>query len=153
MEMTKSRILQIVMGGVSLVMLVLGILIIGQIIPAFESLWAWGIIIVCFGFIIVEVLLYFLVHSDIMSTICKWLLIFFGVILLVINTVVLCVEATSMFADFGAISGWFAFIMVLINYAICAMIIAYLVLADKEYKVLKEEQRNQVEEQPKEEKK
>ena len=64
MNMTKSKILQIVMGGVSLVMLVLGILIIGQIIPAFESAWAWGILVICFGFIIVEVLLYFLVHSD-----------------------------------------------------------------------------------------
>lgn len=147
MEMTKSKILQIVIGSVSLVMLVLSILGIGGILPVTTADWNLGvvclaIVLVGFGFIMVEVILYFLLaKSDVMALICKWILIFFGVIVLVINTVIFATMAPIIFGAFGTF--WFSFVYALLTYALCGVIIAYLVISGKEEKAARLEKRNE----------
>lgn len=139
MEMTKSRITQIVIGGLSLIMLVLCCL--GFVFETGIDGWILAVLIVAFGFSIIEVVLYFLfTNRDLLEMICKWLVIFFGVIILVINTVALIISAATIFADFLALSGWFALLLIVLTYALCAAMIAYLIFADQDAKVAKIEQ-------------
>mgnify|MGYP006972555341 CR=1 FL=1 len=139
MKMSKSMVMQIVMGSISLVMLVLSILCVGKIIPtAGQTQWAWGVMVISTGFVLVQVLVYFLLgKTEVMGLICKWLVVLFGVIILVINILILVLSASTIFQDFA--SGWLQFVLVLINFALCAVMITYLVMSDKEQKLAKQE--------------
>jgi len=138
MEMTKSKITQIVIGGLSLALLVLSILCLGGIFETGIAQWLLAILIVAFGFSLLEVVVYFVfTKRDIIEMICKWLVIFFGVVILAINTVVVVLNATTMFTNFLAITGWFALMFVVLGYILCATMIMYLVFADKEEKEAK----------------
>ncbi len=133
MEMTKGRITQIVIGGLALIQLVMSILFLGGIIQTGIAQWVLAILLVCFGFIIIEVMAYFLfTKKDILEMICKWLIIFFGVIVLVMNTVLMIMNAATIFTNFLALTGWLALVFILLTYALCAAMIAYLVIASKE---------------------
>ena len=145
MNITKSTLLQILMAGCSGLMLVLSILCVGKIIPIAEnSLWVWGVLTICFGFVLIEAIVYFVFgKNDVLQMVCKWLVVLFGVILLIMTIVLLAVSASTMFADFGALTGWLQFVFVLIAFAICAMMIAYLIVADKDQKQARQAQREQ----------
>jgi len=139
MEMTKSKITQIVIGVLSLALLVLSVLGLGGIIDTGIAQWLLAVLIVSFGFSIIEVIMYFVfTKRDIIEMIGKWLVIFFGVIILAINTVVVVLNATTIFADILATTGWFALMFVVLGYILCAAMVAYLIFANKEEKEEKE---------------
>ena len=54
-----------------------------------------------------------------------------------INILILVLSASTIFQDFA--SGWLQFVLVLINFALCAVMITYLVMSDKEQKLAKQE--------------
>lgn len=137
MEMTKSKITQIVIGGLSLVMLVLSFLAFGIFETGIDQ-WILAVLIVSFGFSVIEVVVYFVfTNREILEMICKWLVIFFGVIILVINTVALIVGFTTIFTNFLAMTGWLALLFIVLTYVLCAAMIAYIIFSDKEAKVAK----------------
>jgi len=137
MEMTKSKITQIVIGGLSLVMLILSFLAFGIFETGIDQ-WILAVLIVSFGFSVIEVVVYFVfTNREILEMICKWLVIFFGVIILVINTVALIVGFTTIFTNFLAMTGWLALLFIVLTYVLCAAMIAYIIFSDKEAKVAK----------------
>ncbi|MBR1925434.1 MAG: hypothetical protein IJ837_01090 [Clostridia bacterium] len=146
MEVVKNKLYHLVLGCMALVMLVLGILLVGGIIPSSVPSWVWAITLICCGISLVEMIIYFMFsNSEISLLLCKWLNLFLGIILLIVNFAGLCLAEDEMFSNFGAVSGWLSFVFVLFNVIQFVFMFAYFIFAVKaesEEKALRAAKRN-----------
>jgi len=132
MEVVKNKYYHLALGCMALVMLVLGILLVGGIIPSSVPSWVWAITLICCGISLVEMIIYFMFGNlEISLLLCKWLNLFLGIILLIVNFAGLCLAETEMFSNFGAVSGWLSFIFILFNVVQFVFMFAYFIFAVK----------------------
>ena len=132
MEVVKNKYYHLVLGCMALVMLIFGILLVGNIIPSSVPSWVWAITLICCGISLVEMIVYFMFGNiEISLLICKWLNLFLGIILLIVNFAGICLAEDQMFANFGAVEGWLSFVFVLFNVVQFILMFAYFIFAVK----------------------